>query len=122
MVDTNFSSGEPNSAGATEKMFSDFHRNKEEAEKARIHNHPVEINGKKLKIGDLYPEHYAAKEFHGKLKLLEKGAQGGKDMKAGGLGEEPEEEEEDDEDLEDSLFGKGGSDKSTKGKSTKETE
>ena len=50
-------------------------RAKEEADM----NREVTVNGVKLKIKDLYPDYWAAKDFLGKLNIIEK-TQGGKEL------------------------------------------
>lgn len=89
---------------------------KQAKEEKESHNHPVSVNGHKLKVGDLYSSHYDRKEFISKLKLLNAGS--GKD-KSDKTGPEDNDEPDDDKDsVEDMLFGQGKGE----GKSTKEIE
>ena len=50
-----------------------------EAEEKAMMERPFELNGVKLKIKDMFPDCWAAKEFVTKLNLLEKSA-GGKNL------------------------------------------
>lgn len=65
-------------------------------------NHPVTIDGHKLKLRDVFPDAYAAKEFRTKLKLLNSRASGEPD--AEGL-DMLQKSKKDQEDISNDLFG-----------------
>jgi hypothetical protein len=87
---------------------------KQRREEKESHDHPVSVNGHKLKVGDLYSSHYDRKEFISKLKLLDAGAGGKTEPDRQG----PADNEEDEDTIEDQLFGQG----KDKAKSSKEVD
>jgi len=68
---------------------------KRQQEDEEVLNHPVNIDGHKLTLRDVFPDAYAARDFRTKLKLLNSRASGEPDS-----GPAPKVEE-----LQDSLFG-----------------
>lgn len=68
-------------------MDSDGRYAQDEADRKRkeaeVMNTEVNIDGNKLKLSDMFPDHYAAKDFHTKLKLLHAGQNGGSNQTEG---------------------------------------
>lgn len=60
-------------------------------------NHEVNVDGHRLKLRDIFPDAYAARDFRSKLVLLNSKAGGEPDVG-------PEPESQDEMDLEDKLF------------------
>lgn len=74
---------------------------KEDAEVRRIQATPIEVDGFKLTIGDIFPERYEAKNFASKLELLQLGRDSTAGKTKGKLDEKAV--------LEDEMFGGGDS-------------
>lgn len=124
---------EPMNAGGS-STYEDHMKKQAMDEKASA-EHPINVNGHSLKMGDLYSSHYDRKEMISKLNLMQKASGGGK-APSQGDGEEDMEpnnmkatqggktaknapgpgatDEPDDSPVEDQLFGNPNAGKSQK--------